>query len=128
MGLMAQEIKELRRMVRLLDNGKITTEQVEIKLKVYKETHKRASLVLNAYIACNSPHLVEKRLHALNLLSKGEYLQLPGDIEMEMVVCPDQGKAITRAECLSFSGDASNMEKCQSCEHFKTTRKLLLQE
>lgn len=126
MGLIAEEIKELRQMVKLVDAGKLTTEEVRTKLNIYKETHKRAKLILDVYIACSSPHLVEKRLHSLNLLSKGELVQLEGDIEFEMVMCPDRGnKAITRGECLSFSGDAKNMENCQSCENFATTRSLL---
>ena len=126
MGLIAQEIKELRRMIKLFDKGEITAEDVKTKLVIYKETHKRARFALDVHIACNKPHLLENRLHDLNLLSKGEFMQLPDDIEMEMVVCPDQGsKAITRAQCLSFSGDTSNMEICQSCKNFTITRQLL---
>lgn len=128
MGLIAEEIKELRQMVKLVDAGKLTTEEVRVKLNIYKEVHKRARLILDVYIACSSPHLVEKRFHSLNLLSKGELVQLEGDIELEMVMCPDQddGKAITREECLDFSGDAKNMAHCQSCENFGITRRLLL--
>lgn len=126
MGLIAEEIKELRQMVKLVDAGKLTTEEVRVKLNIYKEAHKRARLILDIYIACNSPHLVEKRLHSLNLLSKGELVQSEGDIELEMVMCPNQGKAITREECLSFSGDSKNMENCrQSCENFAITRSFL---
>ncbi len=126
MGLIAQEIKELRQMVKLFDAGKITAEDVRVKLNIFKETHKRAKLILDAMIASSSPHLIETRLHGLNVLSKGEFVQLPGDIEVEIVICPDQGdKAITRSECLSFSGDATNMEVCQSCTNFAITRKLL---
>jgi len=112
-------------MVKLLNKGKITTDEIETKLKIYKETRKRANLILNAYMACNAPHLVEKRLDSLNLISKGEFVQISGDVEMEMVICPDQnGLAITRAECLSYSG--TNTEQCRTCEHFGQTRKLLL--
>lgn len=126
MGLIADEIKELRRMVKLLDKGEISTEDVRTKLNIYKETHKRAKLMLDVYVACNTPHLIEKRLHSLNLLSKGELIQLPGDIEIEAIKCPDQDKAITREGCLSYSGDEKNIETCRSCENFKITRNLLL--
>lgn len=127
MGLIADEIKELRQMVKHLDAGKLTTEQVRTKLNIYKETMKRARLILDVYIACASPHLVEKRLQSLNLISRGELIQTPPEIELEMVVCREQGdKAITREECLSFSGDMANMKNCKSCENFAITRKLLL--
>ena len=126
MGLIAEEIKELRQMVKQLDAGKLSTEAVRTKLNIYKETHKRAQLILNVYIACSSPHLIEKRLHGLNLLSKGEILQSSGDIEVEMVKCPDQDKAITREECLSYSEDEKNNENCESCDNYGITRKLLI--
>ena len=129
MGLIAQEIKELRRMVKLFDKGKITIEDIEIKLKIFKETHKRAKLTLDALVACSKPHRIESRLHDFNILSKGEFMQLPGDIEIEMLICPDQNdKHITRAECLSFSGATENVKNCQSCPNFKITRELLLPE
>ena len=127
MGLIADEIKELRQMVKHLDAGKLTTEQVRTKLNIFKETHKRARLILDVYIACASPHLVEKRLQGLNLLSQGELIQTPAEIELEMIMCPEKNdKGITREECLSYSGDAANHENCKSCEHFAITRKLLL--
>ena len=125
MGLIAEEIKELRQMVKDVNVGKLTTEEVRTKLNIYKETHKRARLILDVYIACSSPHLVEKRLHSLNLLSQGELVQSPGDIELELVMCPDQDKAVTREACLDFSGDSKNIKNCQSCENFGITRKVL---
>lgn len=128
MGLIAEEIKELRKMVKQLDAGKITTEEVRTKLNVYKETHKRAQLILNVYIACSSPHLIESRLHGLNLISKGELVQSAGEIELEMLKCPDQDKAITREDCLSYSGDAKHNAACQGCENYGITRKLLIKE
>jgi len=127
MGLIAEEIKELRQMVKQLNADKITTEQVRTRLNIYKESHKRAKLILDVYRACNSPHLIEKRLQSLNLLSQGELVQSPTEIELQMIMCPDKNdKAITREECLSFSGEEANNENCKSCEHFAITRKLLL--
>ena len=128
MGLIAEETKELRRMVRLFDKGAITEEQIKTKLAIFKETHKRAKLIFDVYVACNSPHLIEKRLHSLNLLSQGECVQLPGDIELEMVKCPDQDKSVTREDCLSYSGDENNNENCRSCDNYGITRKLLIKE
>lgn len=125
MGLIADEIRELRQMVKDIDSGKITTEQARLKLKVYNETHKRAKFILDVYVACNAPHLVEKRLHSLNLLSKGELVQSTAELELEMIMCPDCDKAITREACLDFSGDSKNLKNCQSCENFGITRKML---
>lgn len=127
MSLIAQEIKELREMVKQYDGERITTEQVRTKLNIYKETHKRAKLILDICIAAHKPRNVANTLHDLNLLSKGEVVQISGDIEVEMVSCPDQNdRAISRAECLSFSGEAKNNKTCSTCQNFKTTRQLLL--
>ena len=129
MGLIAQEIKELRRMVKLFDAGKVDASHVETKLKIFKESHKRSQLILNAMIACSRPHLIESRLHDFNVLSRGEFVQTPDDVEVEMVVCPDQNdKAISRSDCLNYSGDSKNIEQCKSCDNFAITRKLLLSE
>jgi len=127
MGLIAEEIKELRQMVKHLDAGKITPEQVRTKLSIFKATHDRAKLYLDLFIATGQPHLVENRLHSLNLISKGELIQAPSEIELEMIICPDKNDmGITRQECLSFSGAEVNHENCKSCNHYGITRKLLL--
>lgn len=56
------EINELRAMLKLFDNGEITTKQVEVKLRIYKETHKRYKLQLDAMILCagNQSPLIKK--------------------------------------------------------------------
>lgn len=128
MGLIAEEIKELRQMVKQLDAGKLTTEEVRAKLNIYKETHKRTKMILDYLTACNKPHLVESRLHSLNVISKGELVQTAEAIELEMISCPDQDRSTTREECLSHSGDAKNIDNCRSCENYGITRKLLIKD
>ena len=56
------EIEELRTMLKTFDKGEITTKQVEVKLRIYKETHKRYKLQLDAMILCalGSPLLIQK--------------------------------------------------------------------
>ena len=128
MGLMAEEFKELRQIPKLLIEGKLEREDAKIWLNALKESHKRVSTILEFYIACNKPHLIEGRFHSLNLISKGEFVQTSGEIEIEMLKCPDQDKVITRENCLSYSGEEKNIESCRSCENFAITRKLLIKE
>lgn len=71
MGLIEEEIKELRQMVKRVDEGKIAMEEVKTKLNIYKETNKRARLLLDVAIACNRSRSVEKNIHSINLLNKG---------------------------------------------------------
>ena len=60
--MLKQEIDELRSMILLYDKGEITTKQVEVKLRIYKETHKRYKLQLDAMILCagNQSPLIKK--------------------------------------------------------------------
>ena len=127
MSLIADEVKELRQMSKQLAAGKIDRKYVETQMKIYKETHKRAELVLKMMVSCGAPHLIEKRMHGLNIISKGEYVNPAIEIELETIRCPDlNDKVITRQECLNYSGEASHMETCQSCENYKITRNLIL--
>lgn len=127
MSLVGDEIKELGRMSKELAAGKITAGYVQSQMKIFKEKRTRYELLLKALISSNKPHLIESRLSGWNILSKGEYMQPACEIEMEMVQCPDRNdKAVTREDCLSFSGATGNTEQCSSCEHFGITRKLLL--
>lgn len=50
------------------------------------------------------------------------------EIEQERFECVDREMVITRADCLDYSGDNKNIEKCRSCKHFKVTRNLLIGE
>ena len=126
MGLLTQEIKEIRQMIKLYDAGKLTTQQVTDKMKMFKEIRARAQLILSATIACSNPRQIENRLHSLNVISRGEAVQEKSDIEIEYLKCPDQNdKLITRSECLTYSGDSKNYETCKSCNNYKITRDLL---
>ena len=126
MSLIADEVKELKQMSKQLAAGKIDTKYVETQMKIYKETHKRAELVLKMMVSCGTPHLIESRLHGMNIISKGEFVRPAVEIEMETIQCPDRNdKIITRQECFDFSGETSNLPTCKSCENFKITRNLL---
>ena len=127
MSLIADEVKELRQMSKQLAAGKIDNKYVETQMKIYKETHKRAELVLKMLVSCGTPHLIENRLNGMNIISKGEFIRQAVEIEMETVQCPDKNdKIITRNECLDYSGEAGNVSTCGSCDNFKITRKLVL--
>ncbi len=60
--MLKTEVDELRAMLKSYDNGEITTKQVEVKLRIYKETHKRYKLQLDAMILCagNQSPIIKK--------------------------------------------------------------------
>jgi len=127
MSLIADEIKELKQMSKQFAAGKIDRQHVETQMKIFKETHKRAELVLKMMISCGTPHLIENRLHGMNIISRGEFVRPAVEIEMETIQCPDRDDLIiTRQGCFDYSGETSNLPTCKSCENFKITRRLVL--
>jgi len=127
MSLIADEVQELRQMSKQLAAGKIDAKYVETQMKIYKETHKRADLVLKMLVACNKPHRIANTLHDMNVISKGETVRPVVEIEMETIQCPDRNdKIITRQECFDYSGEQGNLPTCKSCPNFKITRNLIL--
>ena len=132
MGLLAQEIRELRQIVKQYENGGLTDQQVTTRMKVYKEVRERVKLMMQALLMqaqlANRPNLIENKLHSLNVLDLGEAVVENNDLEISAVKCPDQAdKIITRADCLAFSGDVKNIGACKTCANFKHTRALLLE-
>jgi len=74
MSLIANEIKELRELLIKVRAGEVKPEMVRAQLGIYKETHKRAKLYLDMYVACGSPDLAGK---FESLISKNDILSLP---------------------------------------------------
>ena len=50
----------------------------------------------------------------------------PEEIEDEKVYCELQDKAITRSECLDYSGESNHMDDCKNCETGLANKKLLI--
>jgi len=49
MGLLIQEINELRDMLTMFDGGKLSVEDLTAKLNLYSQTEKRSRLILKAW-------------------------------------------------------------------------------
>ncbi len=127
MGLIEQEIKEIRQLKNDLKAGKISHDSAIADLAFYSQTEKRAKLLLQAHaLGAKFGRPVLNRIVKSNLIGNGVAIEA-GDAEIEMIKCPDMdNKIISRAKCLDYSGE--NNETCQSCENFGITRKLLLPE
>jgi hypothetical protein len=48
MGLLVQEINELRKMLKDFDGGSLSREDLSVKIGIYAQTEKRARLILTA--------------------------------------------------------------------------------
>lgn len=127
MGLLEQEIKELRTMNKRIIAGTITPAEVSQRIAVYSQVEKRAKMMLQAF-ALQAKH--GKRptsgIVASNLIGDGAVIDIGANQEDELIACPDLEVSINRHKCLDYSGDTENAENCSSCSHFKTTRRVLL--
>ena len=109
-------INEIQGMRQDFKLGKITTEQYAAQLGGISQIEKQQNLILKTTI-------IEERLKRK---LTGGYVALENPKE-EKIKCPCQkNKKITREECLDYSGDSKNFEKCQKCDEFSATRNLFL--
>ena len=59
-----------------------------------------------------------------NIISEGTAIDMGLNQIEQTFKCPAKGDLlIKRFDCLDYSGDLDNIDKCQNCEHFATTRR-----
>lgn len=128
MGLLEQEIKELRQMIRAFDAGKISGQDMELKLKVYQQTEKRAKLMLQGFaLAAKFKNKPLNRAFKANLIGDGTAIDTgTDDPENELVKCPGMDfEMIKRHQCLDYLDD-NKFEECKGCEIGMITKRILL--
>jgi len=129
MPLVEQEIEELRRMFRMLDNGKLTLDQLHGRIAIYSQIEKRAKLIINVNLLALKNRGLFNRIVKSNLVGDMVAIDTGIEYKMEKIQCQiEDGQIIVRQECLDSSGQKKNYEVCRGCEHFSITRRLLLGE
>jgi predicted RNA-binding Zn-ribbon protein involved in translation (DUF1610 family) len=125
MGLIEQEIAELRRMQKQVLAGEMTPEMAQIQIGFYNQTAKRVSQVIQIAGLSQKSKKAYSQIVSANIVGGDTAIDV-GE-EKELFRCPEKGgKCITREDCLDYSGDQNHIHSCQKCEHFTTTRKQLL--
>lgn len=125
MGLLEQEIKELRQMNQMVITGQIKPAEVNARIAIYSQVEKRAKMILQVYALgakFGATHL--NKLSKTQLIGDGSVIDMT-DTENEMIHCPDQDMTINRLGCMEYSGRTGNLSTCRTCPNFKTTRRLL---
>lgn len=128
MGLIEQEIKELRQLNNDLIAGRVSPEIVNTRIAIYSQTEKRAKMMLQAFALAakhNKTHL--NRMVRANLIGDGEAIDTTTtNPEIEKVKCPGKDSAlIERCECLDYSG-SEQFPECEGCEVGIITKHRLL--
>jgi len=127
MGLLEQEIKEIRTMNKQFQDGKIDADHVVARVAMYSQTEKRARLMLQAFsISAKYNKRTFNRIVKTNLIGDSQAIDLDVDLEKEKIVCPLTDEPITRSACLDYSG--GHYEDCAGCENKKITQDRLLGE
>jgi hypothetical protein len=86
---------------------------------------KLLNAVISAYGIQSKNGRAMKGLNRMNIMDETTAVDLMlGDPENDKVKCDEQGKMITRAECLDYSG--SHFDGCQGCDVGKATKEKLL--
>ena len=126
MGLLEQEIKEIRSSIRQFKAGKITERNFMVELAAYSQIEKRAKLKLQAHaLAAKYKKPAFDQLLRSNLIGT-EAIDTLTDPEIEMVKCPAKDdKLITRSDCLDYSGGQKD-EECAGCMAGVDTKRVLL--
>jgi hypothetical protein len=126
MGLIEQEIMELRSLAKEVMMGTITDIKASLMLGVYNQTSKRVSQMIQItamQIKEGKNGKAYRRMVSSNLISDGAAIMIESKAP-EMVRCFEQGgKCISRADCLDYSGAEHHINTCQICEQFSVTRK-----
>lgn len=127
MARISKQVDAYDKILKRLDKGTITTEELENRCKVHALIHKEEKLALEVVALSIMHGVTPKKLFSAGLVSKNEIIrtEIP-ELSQEWIDCPDMDKTITRSECLDYSGETEHFKDCQSCPNFNLTRNLLM--
>lgn len=124
MGLLEQEIAELRNLASEVLKGSIDTEKARTLTGIYAQSAKRENLLVQMAITAEKhggKDKMWKRLNDMNLIDDKSAIAIDGSDSFR---CPEKGGLLVdRASCLDYSGESHNIDRCQKCEQFEVTRR-----
>ena len=125
MGLLDQELQELRLMNKQIMAGTIKSSEVVQRIAIYTQTEKRAKMILQS-IALGAKFGASRKAVVNAGLLGGGTLTLDAPYEVsDMVTCKEVSKMVSRTECYDYSGESKHYDDCKDCEHFNATRKVM---
>ena len=127
MGILEQQIKDIRQLMSDYDKGKIDSKKYNNKIKGFREISRNVNSMINVQALAIKARS-QKPLTAMmkqNLIGNSSSIDLSiEEKENETVRCPNNGNLITRAQCLHTSGE--NIDACAGCNQDKITKNLLI--
>lgn len=123
MGLLEEELKEIRRDIKHFRAGEIDAETFDTLMRGYKRSERRSLLYMKA-TAMTGPE--RNRLITAGLMGDGILIDLSQEeINEEKILCSIKDRYITRSECLDYSGETEHFKDCNSCDTGLANKRLL---
>lgn len=127
MARISKQVEAYDKLLKRLDKGTITTEELENRCKVHSLIYKEEELAMRVLALSLAQGMTKGKLAAAGLMSKNEIIRVTSqELSDELISCPDMDETIPRSKCLDYSGDAKNFQSCKSCPNFNITRNLLM--
>lgn len=127
MLLMDMEVAKLNNYREQFDNKKITMETLQTQIVFSNQIMKLARFDLEVQIArMKYGRKMEGMVKDSNLLNGTMLLQLSTNEKSIHINCQYHKDPISKEQCLDYSGQADNVANCQECEHFSSTRQVML--
>jgi len=128
MNLSDSMVNEFEKAYRKFRKGKMEPSEFSLHISAAKTTHKMIGQQIQEANLAIQNRKAYRILKQKNIVDETTAIQVEGDKENDKVKCPVQGKLITRAECLDYSGESEHMEECSGCEIGIENKKLLIDE
>lgn len=126
MGVIETEYSEIRQLRQDIIDGKIDHEKAALIMKTYTESGKRVDQYIKVVALTINHGKSARQIIAKNIISEGTAIDVCTPQIQEKIKCPAKGdRLVSRDECLDFSGESRNIDKCQKCDNFITTRRQL---
>jgi len=127
MGLIEEELSELRKLTKKVLDGEIDPRKAAGLLSIYEETYKRERLLYD-FIKLSSQSHTWKKATSKNLIGKNTAIPTLSE-SVDLILCPEQGDVcITYDQCLEYSGKEEHYSDCKDCPNFSASRKRILND
>lgn len=126
MGILESEMQLSNKITKHLMEKALTPETISQLIELQKRKATIAEHYLKYVVNAAKEKWIRKDAEASQFVGNGASFMAIADSEIELLLCPEHQKHITRRECLDFSG--KNQDACGGCKNFSTTRNILLGE
>ena len=129
MNQITQMFKESNSRMNKIMKNNFNIDQVLPAQREFEGQIKLLNAVISAFAVASKNKRAMTSLNRMNIIDDTTAIDMMlGDPEVDKVKCPYHDTLMTRAECLDFSGEVKNSQKCAGCVIGRETKRKLLGE